>query len=215
MARMSDAEARTVLEAAFAMRQRPHPTLGELQGVGAIARFEGGYGGAWTGAGADSHNWGAIQCSHQAPCSPGCFEHGDSHADGSGYRGCFRIYASHVAGAAALLHELYRRAGVPEALVAGDAAAVADRMRASGYFEAPSSAYASAIERHAAEIASSLGEPVAIRRGGVALPVVPPPTPASPPPLPPAVATASAEVEPWFLVGLGLAWGLYQFRRRP
>ncbi|MEQ9323035.1 MAG: hypothetical protein RIF41_27965, partial [Polyangiaceae bacterium] len=139
------------------------------------------------------------------------------HADGTGYRGCFRTYVSHVAGAAALLHELYRRAGVPEALRAGDATRLAERMRQTGYFEAPASKYAFAIEAHAAEIASSLGEPVAIARGGVG-PALPPALPPGPPALPSSpptpTTTASAIVIPTEVVVIAVAGLVAAFRRR-
>lgn len=191
MPRMPDTEARAILEEAFASRGQT-PTLAELQAAQAVARFEGGYGGGWKDDGIGSHNWGAIQCGHTAPCEPGCFEYGDSHADGSGYRGCFRIYDSDVAGAAALLHELYRRADVPEAMVAGDATRVAEAMRATGYFEAPASSYAAAVEAHAGAIAEALGEPHLVVRGGGRVGGQPLPTlpPQPPPPTFPGLPTA-------------------------
>ncbi len=165
MARMPDSQARAVLREAFALRSIA-PTLSELQGVQAVTRFEGGYGGGWKGAGVGSNNWGAVQCGHYAPCAAGCFEYGDTHADGKKYRGCFRIYASPAEGAADVVRELYRRDGVPEGLRAGDATRIAERMRATGYFEAPADRYAKAIETHAAEIAGNLGETLRVRRGG-------------------------------------------------
>ncbi len=165
MARMPDSEARAVLLEAFELRGIT-PTLPELQVAQAIARFEGGYGGGWKDAGVGSNNWGAVQCGHTAPCGPGCFEYGDTHADGTGYRGCFRIYETPAKGAADFLRELYRREGVPEAMRAGDATRVAQRMRETGYFEAPAARYALAIENNAKDLAAQLGEPLKVRRGG-------------------------------------------------
>lgn len=169
MARVSDQDARAVLLGAYALRGES-PSLAELQTAQAVARFEGGYGGGWTGSGVGSNNWGAIQCGHRAPCGEGCFEYGDSDAAGVGYRGCFRRYDTPEEGAAALLHQLYRREGVPAAMRAGDATATATRMRATGYFEAPASRYALAIEQNAADIADALGEPLRVRRGGGLVP---------------------------------------------
>jgi hypothetical protein len=158
-----DRWARGVLRAAYVARGLPTPTRAELQASQAVARFEGGYGLGWpSSVQPPPHNWGAIQCGHTAPCGAGCFEHGDSHADGSSYRGCFRRYPTPVDGAADLLRELYRRPGVPEAMRAGDPAAIARAMRVSGYFEAPASRYADAIDRNAQAVASSLGEPLAV-----------------------------------------------------
>lgn len=179
----SDHEARAVIRAAFAARGIAAPSLGELQAAQAIGRFEGGYGKGWGASGNGSHNWGAIQCGHTAPCGPGCFEYGDSHADGTGYRGCFRRYPSAVAGAGGLLHELYRRDGVPEAMRDGDATRIASAMRATGYFEAPADKYARAIELNAAALAASVGEPHVVVRGGGRVVIDPSP---SPPPQPPA-----------------------------
>lgn len=189
MSPASDRQARGVLVAAFAKRGMLAPTLPELQAAQAIGRFEGGYGKGWGEAGAGSHNWGAVQCGHMAPCGPGCFEYGDSHADGSGYRGCFKRYESGVDGAAGLLHELYRRDGVPAAMRAGDAWRIAHAMRKTGYFEAPTGRYAKAIELHASALAVSVDEPhVVVRGGGHGPPPAPPPPPppfAPPPALPP------------------------------
>ena len=167
---MTDSEARAVLLQAFAARGIS-PSLAELQGVGAIGRFEGRYG---SGFGPGVNNWGAIQCQQRPPCDPTkCVEHIDTHADGSTYGACFRRYPTPVDGAADLIRELYRRPGVPEAMRAGDASAVARAMRATGYFEAPESQYALGIEKNAESIAASMGEPAVMRRGGGAV-VVPP-----------------------------------------
>ncbi len=181
----SDRQARGVLRAAFAQRGMAAPSLPELQAAQAIGRFEGGYGKGWGQAGAGSHNWGAVQCGHLAPCGAGCFEYGDSHADGTGYRGCFKRYDSGVAGAADLLHELYRRDGVPDALRAGDASRIASAMRKSGYFEARADRYAKAIELHASALSVSLGEPHVVVRGGGKWPPPEDPTPEDPTPSPP------------------------------
>lgn len=169
---MADAEAREVLRRAFALRGMESPTLAELQATQAIGRFEGNYGSGIAGA---YGNWGAVQCGTKAPCPPGCVEHVDHDAQGKAYRGCFRVYPSHEAGAADFLRELYRRAGVPDALKAGDATAIAEAMRATGYFEAKASTYALAIEKNAAHVAKALGEPLRVRRGGGLVPVEPPP----------------------------------------
>lgn len=158
-----DREARPVLLQAYKQRGLKPPTLPELQVAQAIARFESGYGLAWPKKiQPPPHNWGAVQCGHVAPCGPHCFEHLDHHADGSAYMGCFRRYPTRVAGAADFLRQLYRREGVPEAMRAGDATAVAGAMRATGYFEAPAEAYAEAIATHARAVAESLGERPAV-----------------------------------------------------
>ncbi len=161
---MSEAEARAVLRAAFAAEGIGSPVLAELQAVGAVGRFEGNYGAAFGGA----NNWGAIQANHGPPCDGvTCVEVGDTHADGSGYRWCYRKYSSPEAGARDLVRTLYKRSGVPEAARAGDSTAMANAMRASGYFEAPADKYAAGIARNAAAIASGLAEPLMVGPGGV------------------------------------------------
>ena len=158
-----------------------------------IGRFEGNYGLAFGNA----NNWGAIQCSSPPPCPPTCVELTDTHADGSTYQWCYRRYPTSVDGAADLVRELYRRDGVPEALASGDAARIANRMRASRYFEAPEARYAKAIATNATTIATNLGEPLVVAIGGVPTPAPPPGAPPAPPgtrtsTLGPAVITAGA-----------------------
>jgi hypothetical protein len=166
---LSTLKAREVLEAAFLARGLS-PTLKELQAVQGIGRFEGNWGAAFGGA----NNWGAIQCpGKRPPCGQQCTEVTDTHAGGEPYQACVRRYASPVEGAADLVRELYRREGVPEALRAGIGRLIAERMRASGYFEAPVSKYASAIVAHAGKVADDLGEPRAVMLDGEILPVLP------------------------------------------
>lgn len=157
---MSDGQAREVVRAAFAKRGLDSPRLSELQGVQAIGRFEGRYG-SWKAA----NNWGAVQCG-RPPCPGDCFEHGDTDAEGVPYSACFRIYPSPVAGAADLVRELYRRAGVPEAMRAGNADLIAHHMRKTGYFEAPEKLYAKAIASNAKQIALNNNEPLQVVRAG-------------------------------------------------
>lgn len=213
------------------MRRIEKPTLGEVQAVQAIARFEGGYGENWKGAGFGSHNWGAVQCRRAAPCPEGCFQQGDSDHAGRGYQACFRRYESAVAGAADFLMEIYRRAGVPEALRTGDARAIAHKMRAALYFTAPVEDYATAMEKNARDIAKILDEPHVvyrgIRKGDAAevtrvmeIPPVPEPAPPAPAavPIEPEVAPPVEEERGgpslgWVLAGIAAA-GLVVIRMR-
>lgn len=162
----TDAWARGVLARAWPQAlARPSPA--ELQGVQAIGRLEGFYGFASRPAGwAGSNNWGAIHCAHGPPCDgTDCFEAGDTTATGSSYRTCFRVYPSADAGAADLVHELYRRPSVAAALKTGDALAIATAMRRTGYHETAPEKYGRAIANNAAAIASSVGEPLLVRMG--------------------------------------------------
>ncbi len=160
---MSDGEARAYIRGAFELRGLPAPTLAELQGIGAIGRFEGNYGAAF----GDANNWGAVQCKARQPCPAGCTPVTDRDANGVAYAACFRVYETPAHGAADMLREVYRRPGVPEAMRAGNASLVAERMRAGRYFEAPARLYARGIVGNAKSIAASLKEKLAIDLHGV------------------------------------------------
>lgn len=174
---MPDAKAREVVRASFA-RRKLEPTLAELQAVQAIGRFEGNYGSGikLKDGGVAVGNWGAVHCvtpPKDGKCSGSCGLGSDSGPDGR-YPICFRLYLKdgkpdHVSGAADLVRELYRRKGVPPALRSGDAQAIAEAMHATHYFEAPVGAYAKAIEANARTIATRLGEPELVKRGGGAV----------------------------------------------
>lgn len=124
------------------------PSRAELLTLLGISGLEGTWG-SW------HWNYGSIQCTksqHAAGFGPGfsCLPLQDRHADGTEYTWTYRAYESPEIAAQDFLRELYRRPGVAAAL-AGSAspADVAAAMRASGYFEAAASTYASAITRNA------------------------------------------------------------------
>lgn len=149
------------------------PTRVELQAVQAVGRHEGFYGYAqrplgWYG----SNNWGAVHCSNPPPCGDDCFEARDSHADGSVYVACFKAYATPEAGALDLITNLYRRPAVRAVIRSGDLLQLATAMRRTGYHETKPEVYGKALARNATALASSLGEPLAVRftsSGGDAL----------------------------------------------
>lgn len=144
-------------------------TLGAVQIAQAIARLETQYGLGWKGAMRGSMNWGALISGHHPDangnCPPGSAAAGDHDAGGNAYTTCFATYATDVDGAAAMMRQLARRKGLPEAMAAGDAAATAHIMRATGYFAAPESQYASAIMSGAKAISSALHEPLSVSMG--------------------------------------------------
>ena len=126
----------------------------ELLMLLAMSRFEGGgYGQAWNGA----HNWGSVQCRSRPPCPAGCTPSTDVHADGTGYTGCYRRYASSLDGARDFVREVYRRPDTRGSARNGDPVAFADALRASGYFEAPADRYALALRRNAAAVTAQTG----------------------------------------------------------
>jgi len=229
VSQLSDQQARAILVAAYRKRGVERPTLAEVQAVQAIARFEGGYGRRWDGAGIEHNNWGAVQCLRKAPCPDGCFQYTDSDHRGVNYQGCFRRYQSPVDGAADLIMELYRRDQVPEALQTGDARAIAHRMKAARYFTAAVEDYARAMEMNAKDIAEAVGEPHLVYRGlrkeapsvlaqRIAAPAPAPtparePTPAAPAGQQPARAETEAPRAGLLLLGLAIG-GVLALRMR-
>jgi hypothetical protein len=153
-----DQWARSILNTVW--REFGAPTPGALQAVQAIARHESGPG-YGDGMG-NANNWGSIHCTSGPPCGDGCIEHTDTNAAGEPYTTCFRRYETPEAGARDLLRELLRRPQVRSVLSSGNAGAIANAMRTTGYFEAPTPVYSAAIARNARAIASALGEPLIV-----------------------------------------------------
>jgi hypothetical protein len=187
------AETRAILTAAWdQVPGLPGKTPAALQAVQAISSFEGGAGvGCWTSRGGATpcpgvcHNWGAEQLpgspvTHDGStpnCPAGSAPCVDSHpnADGSNtYFGvCFKTFDTREAGAVSYLRTLLVQFGTAGAIGSGDADAIASSMYRNHYFggygataEERIAGYASAIERSAASVASSLGEPVYVTRKG-------------------------------------------------
>lgn len=194
-----DQWARGVLERAYPEAA----SLQALQMIQAVGRFEGHYGHADDPAWAGSNNWGAIQCLHGPPCGNDCFEHKDTHADGTAYVACFRKYPSAIDGAKGLVHELLRRKAVADVINTGSATAVANAMRATGYFEAPAANYAKNLYRNAQAIATALGEKLVV--------TLEPPV-LMPPARPPAPSSPRSSASP--LAVLVIALGLYELAKR-
>lgn len=195
----TDAQARQILVEAYAEQGLPSPSVAELQLAAAVARLESHYGDAWSKrVQPNPHNWGNVTCGHRAPCAEGCFEAPDSDPDTGKYASCFRRYPSAVAGAGGMLHELYRREGVPDAMRRGDAHAMAAAMYDTGYYRGfgPTRAervagYTKGLVIRRQAVAETLGEPVAT--GEPLNPPVAPPLrrPRVPPARGPGVRTAA------------------------
>lgn len=195
------AETRAILSAAWdQVPGLPGKTDAALQMVQAISGFEGGAGvGCWTSRGGASpcpgvcHNWGAEQLpgspvTHDGStpaCPAGSAPCVDSkpNADGSNtYFGvCFKTFDTREAGAVSYLHTLLVQFGAGSAVNSGDADAMAATMYRNHYFGGYGSTdaeriagYATAIEKGAASVAGSLGEPVYVtRQGGSGAPTWP------------------------------------------
>lgn len=135
--------------------QELHPdeycTEAVVQGVGAVAEFETGFGRykpfsrpatssepAW-----HSYNYGAQQCGKppvRGVCPDHCFLAGDTSPTSSGtsiaYQACFQVHDDDHAGALSLMTLLtVSRPGIAEALTTGDVQQVAEAMYENHYFE--------------------------------------------------------------------------------
>lgn len=148
------------------------PTLPEAQILQGIGWLETQYSAGWHGAGAGSHNWGAIQ-SGRVPCNPATsFEYTDTspNADGSStpYRICFRKYADDDAGAADLARVAYqRRPLVLTEATSGDILGVSMALYDTTYYqgfgptrEARIANHCKALLAAVQRIAGALGEPM-------------------------------------------------------
>lgn len=160
----------------------PKPNLAALQIAGAQANLESNYGLAQyvnktIPEGQPGHssgvinNWGAVQG------QPG-FLASDTHADGSPYTAHYKIYATPAEGAADMIrHMTVLRPTSWKHMLEGDIDAWSQSMRAkdplSGqglYFEQSSEGRAQGIEKRVANIAFTLNEPIAAKRGGPVAP---------------------------------------------
>jgi len=158
------------------------PNLAELQIAGAQAHLESNYGLAQyvnktIPEGQPGHssgvinNWGAVQG------QPG-FLASDTHADGSAYTAHYKIYPTPAAGAADMIrHMTVKRPTSWAHMKAGDIDAWAHAMRTTDpithqglYFEQDPDHRAKGIAQRVANIAYTLHEPIAAKRGGPVTP---------------------------------------------
>lgn len=173
-ARFGDKQARDYLAAAYLGIFHTPGSLNALQIAQGVSRGESFYGQATYKNLADgssytnTNNWTAQQCgSMRPPCFDPCFEATDTRANGDKYQACFRRFPTPEAGAAAFLHTLYeQRPEVLAAANAGDVDLVAERMRASKYFELPLARYQKALNTNVDKVAKALGEPRATPASG-------------------------------------------------
>lgn len=160
----------------------PKPNLAALQIAGAQAHLESNYGLAQyvnktIPEGQPGHssgvinNWGAVQG------QPG-FLASDTHADGSAYTAHYKIYATPAEGAADMIrHMTVLRPTSWKHMLEGDIDAWSKSMRAPDplskqglYFEQSAEGRAQGIEKRVANIAFTLNEPIAAKRGGPVAP---------------------------------------------
>lgn len=135
------------------------PPSQALYSVLAVAGLESSYGNVAT------HNWGSIQCGHGPPCGDDCVELGDTHADGSGYKWCYRRYNTARDGALDLARLLIRRVGM-ETLSAGNMTSLARAMKEARYYELAEEKYAAHLEARYRDVLSAMGAPPPPRSEG-------------------------------------------------
>ncbi len=152
------------------------PSLSSLQIAGAQAHLESNYGRASyrnsvTGETSGViNNWGAVQAHGDQPG----FLATDTHADGSVYQAKYRIYPTPEDGAKDMLKQMTTRRPTSWGhMRRGDIDAWSAQMRTKdpetgvlGYFEQSAEGRAKGIEQRVANIAHTLNEPVAAKRGG-------------------------------------------------
>lgn len=110
--------AANVMREAWSLVHGRAPSEGELLYSLLVARLETSFGRGWSGAMANSNNWGAVQCgklalSQGAQCAPWK----DTHPDGTKYDVGMRVYATPAEGAADVVKNLTKyRPGVWEVM---------------------------------------------------------------------------------------------------
>jgi peptidoglycan hydrolase-like protein with peptidoglycan-binding domain len=158
--------AQTVDQWAYNVAKTAAPEMpeAERQYVVAVARGEGRYGKGWTGEGAGSNNWGAVQGTGDA----GSFPHIDHHADGSPYTGKFKKYSTPQAGFLDMAHILLKP-NVKAALKSGNLHDAVFAQHANGYFELAPEKYLSAVEQNYAQLTANVGWQKMLAAAGVAV----------------------------------------------
>ncbi len=171
------------------------PTLQELQAIQAVSRLESGYG-SWGNHpkcgnnGVGSNNWGSVQACvpclegekknacckvRDGQCPDGTFLCGDyDAAHNYNYAVCFYKYATPADGAASVVkHMTTHRKLTWAALKTGDAEKISAAMYDEHYYGGFGKTREERIEGHvkaltgaAEKIATALGEPLVIKRGG-------------------------------------------------
>lgn len=130
----------------------------------AVARGEGYYGKGWTGEGASSNNWGAVQGTGDA----GSFPHIDHHADGKPYTGKFKKYSTPEAGFLDMAHVLLKP-NVQAALKTGNLHDAVFAQHSNGYFELAPDKYLSAVEKNYAQLTVNVGWRKLLAAAGTAM----------------------------------------------
>ena len=134
-------------------------TAPEIQYALTVARGEGFYGKGWTGEGAGSNNWGAVQGTGPA----GSFQHLDHHADGSPYHTAFKRYETPEQGAADMARILLK-ANVRGFVNAGKLKKAVYAQHSNGYYELAPEKYYDAVKRNYGVLTANLEWPKLLTR---------------------------------------------------
>lgn len=162
----SDAWARGILLDAFKAEGLPTPTPATVQTVQAQCRGEGFYGLATRPAGWEKlNNWGGV---HDPKDSPPCHD-GNLEIRDNGRQVCAKCYATPIDGARAVLRII--RGVIPD-FAAGDLAVSARAIQTRYHYTAEidgtdGKSYTDMLWTNAKAMAKAIGEPLAVRRGGI------------------------------------------------
>jgi hypothetical protein len=138
---------------AYAVAKSAAPSMpeGQRQYSLSVGRGEGYYGLGWTGPGAGSNNWGAVQGTGDA----GSFQHIDHHADGKEYTTAFKRYSTPEAGYLDMVKYLLKP-NVNAALAKGNLHDAVYAQHSNGYFELDPSKYLSAVVQNYTTLSSNV-----------------------------------------------------------
>jgi peptidoglycan hydrolase-like protein with peptidoglycan-binding domain len=140
----------------------PNMSEAERQYAVTVARGEGGYGKAWTGDGAGSNNWGAVQGTGDA----GAFQHIDRHADGTQYTTNFKRYSTPEAGFLDMA-KILLKPNVQSALKKGNLHDAVYAQHSNRYFELDPAKYFIAVSHNYAQLTSNVGWKKVLADNGV------------------------------------------------
>ena len=164
---MNHIDARNIIHEAAKEHLGGRATRSALQILQSIALLETGYGRGWKGAGATSHNWGAVQAGSSWKGPTFGARDTSPQEDGSNvsYQGRFRVYATDVDGASDMIRIVVRNQETLSALLGGSVLGVSAAMHKARYYEGYGKTPADRIRNHARavmrgviKIAAELGE---------------------------------------------------------
>lgn len=161
----NDSWARGILLDAFKAEGIPAPSMSVIQTVQAQCRGEGFYGLATKPPGWETlNNWGGVHAKEDPPCTGGNLEIHDNNR-----QVCAQHYDTPIDGARAVLRIIRK---VIPAFESGDLSVSAAAIQTKYHYTAPidnreGTSYTDMLWNNARAMAKKIGEPLAVRRGGI------------------------------------------------